>query len=151
MKSGLAEAQQYIRDNNLGDYLEKKPVSLAIHFRGIKEIKALEIKEKISHNWERIITKFPLVYSEFDGGLELKFPGFNKGDVVSTILADYPVNPSAAYLGDDLTDEDAFKALPENALGILVRPEYRETAANTWIKPPDELLEFLDQWLANGR
>lgn len=151
MQKGMSEALQYIRENNLENYLERKPVSLAIHFRGVNRVKALEIREKISHNWDRITNDFPLVYSEFDGGLELKFPGYNKGDVVKTIMADYPADTAAAYLGDDLTDEDAFVALPEKALGILVRREYRETSANIWIKPPDDLLLFLDRWLQNDR
>jgi len=151
LQGGMEKALQYISENNLEKYLEKKPASLAIHFRGVKESEALDIKAKMLYNWKRIIKTVPLIFSEFDGGLELKYPGFNKGDVVNTILKDYPVNPTAAYLGDDLTDEDAFRALPENAVGILVRPEYRETSADFWIKPPDELLMFLDRWMQNDR
>ena len=53
----------------------------------------------------------------------------------------------AAYLGDDLTDEDAFKAIKGKGIGVLVREEPRKTAADIWIKPPDELLSFLSNWL----
>ena len=51
-----------------------------------------------------------------------------------------------AYLGDDLTDEDAFRAVATRGLGILVRQELRKTAAVAWLRPPEELLDFLHRW-----
>ena len=51
-----------------------------------------------------------------------------------------------AYLGDDRTDEDAFRALRGRGLSVLVRAEPRETAADAWIRPPEELIEFLRTW-----
>ena len=55
-----------------------------------------------------------------------------------------------AYLGDDQTDEDAFRAvgdIGEKGLSVLVRTHVRETAADVWIKPPQQLIEFLENWL----
>jgi len=54
----------------------------------------------------------------------------------------------AAYLGDDFTDEDAFTAIKGHGIGILVRKEFRPTEADIWIKPPDELLSFLSDWIS---
>ncbi len=147
----LQNAREYIADNQFDDYLEEKPVSLAIHFRGVEEDKAVEIKRKILHNWKEIQSQAPLTISEFDGGLELRLPGFDKGSVVKSIMEGYLQPPLTAYLGDDITDEDAFTALPGGAAGILVRPEFRETAASFWIKPPEQLLLFLDLWLENDK
>jgi len=56
-----------------------------------------------------------------------------------------------AYLGDDRTDEDAFLAIAPHGVGVLVRPELRETAAAWWLRLPEELLEFLDDWSAACR
>lgn len=58
------------------------------------------------------------------------------------------MEPSAAiaYLGDDLTDEDAFQALDTRGLRVLVRDALRPTAADIWLQPPDELLDFLRSW-----
>ena len=64
------------------------------------------------------------------------------------VLSGAPPGTVAAYLGDDLTDEDAFRALPEGALGVLVREELRPTDAGAWVRPPEGLLDFLDRWLA---
>jgi len=144
---GLKEARRFISENGLEEYLEIKPVSLAIHFRGLKSNKILEITDKITHNWNKLASLHDLIYESFDGGLELKIPGLNKGVVVSEVLESFPGDSAIAYLGDDKTDEDAFRVLPDNVIGILVRSQKRPTAADTWIQPPDMLLEFLDRWI----
>jgi len=56
--------------------------------------------------------------------------------------------PGNLYLGDDLTDEDAFAAIGDRGFSILVRTEVRESFARFWLRPPEELLGFLDQWIA---
>jgi len=52
-----------------------------------------------------------------------------------------------AYLGDDATDEDAFRILNGRGLTVLVGPKYHFTAAQIWLKPPDELYDFLRSWI----
>ncbi len=145
----LNMARKYILENGWQDYLEVKPVSIAIHFRGVENDKMVAIKERIFHHWEELTQQSSLNYSEFDGGMELKLPGFNKGDVVRNIVNDCHSESAIAYLGDDLTDEDAFDALPDNALGILVGKQARETLAKARIDPAKDLLIFLDRWISN--
>jgi trehalose 6-phosphate phosphatase len=47
------------------------------------------------------------------------------------------------YIGDDVTDEDAFRALKGRGIGIVVRDHPYETAAAYSLKNPDEVREFL--------
>jgi trehalose-phosphatase len=54
-----------------------------------------------------------------------------------------------AFLGDDITDEDAFRVLGQRGLSVLVRSEHRETEAQAWLRPPRELIDFLLQWSNN--
>lgn len=49
------------------------------------------------------------------------------------------------YLGDDLTDEDAFRALAGRGLGVLVAEEPGETAAGYTLRDADEVREFLER------
>ncbi len=49
------------------------------------------------------------------------------------------------YLGDDLTDEDAFRALRGRGIGILVRDEDRPTCAEYALESPEEVRIFLDR------
>jgi len=37
--------------------------------------------------------------------------------------------------------------LKGRGLTALVRPESRPTAADIWLQPPQELIEFFDDWL----
>jgi trehalose 6-phosphate phosphatase len=47
------------------------------------------------------------------------------------------------YLGDDVTDEDAFAAIAGRGIPILVTAEPRPTAAAYTLRDPDEVREFL--------
>jgi trehalose-6-phosphatase len=53
---------------------------------------------------------------------------------------------ACAYLGDDFSDEDAFRAIPDEGAVVLVRPNFRATVASLWLRPPEELLQFLERW-----
>src|SRR5438270_891959 len=76
-----------------------------------------------------------------------RMPGRDKGDAMRAILMETNPDAAVAYLGDDQTDEDAFRALKGRGLTALVRPESRPTAADIWLQPPQELIEFFDDWL----
>jgi trehalose 6-phosphate phosphatase len=87
-----------------------------------------------------------LEWLPFDGGIELRAPGSNKQHAVESVLSATAPGGPVAYLGDDVTDEDAFRAVKGRGLGVLVRAEYRRTAADLWIKPPHELKNFIGRW-----
>ncbi len=144
----LEKARSFMVSQGWQEYLEEKPASMAVHFRGVDTDLALAIKIKILSHWRQMAVRYPLLISIFDGGLELRLPGINKGNVVREILKSESDEVVTAYLGDDNTDEDAFQALPSDALGILVRSEWRPTAASAWIQTPEELLDFFDRWLS---
>jgi len=144
---GLVEADTWIEAvHALGGRSELKPACLAIHWRGLDARRAAEISEIVTSNWALHARDTGLELHPFDGGIELRIPGRNKGDVVDLVRAEMP-DGLLAYLGDDLTDEDAFRALSANDLGVLVRRELRATAASLWLQPPGELLEFLRRWV----
>jgi alpha,alpha-trehalase len=49
------------------------------------------------------------------------------------------------YIGDDLTDEDAFRAVRDRGIGILVAEEPRETAARYGLRDTWEVREVLER------
>ena len=51
------------------------------------------------------------------------------------------------YIGDDVTDEDAFGILEGRGLGILVSETPRPTAAQFWVQAPWEVYALLDRLL----
>jgi trehalose 6-phosphate phosphatase len=134
-------------DKEAEERLEIKPGSIAVHWRGLDPARAGKLKEDVSHLWLPLLAQYGLELHEFDGGLELRVPGHDKGQAVRTILAEAGPDAALAYLGDDRTDEDAFRALGHAGLTVLVRPEPRPTAAELWLQPPNELIHFLEEWL----
>lgn len=136
---------------NWPERLERKPASVAFHLRGMGLQEAEAVQADVQHRWEALAASHGLELHAFDGGIELRVPGRSKGTAVRQLLAESGEAPACAYLGDDRTDEDAFEAIAGRGLGVLVRAELRETAASWWIRPPEELLDFLDQWIAACR
>ena len=144
-ETALAQAVEHASALELGDRLERKPATVAIHTRGLSDTAAEELLERARKVWQRLAEPSDAQLQTFDGGLEMRVPGRDKGTAVTTVM-DEMDDPVAAYLGDDLTDEDAFRALDGRGLRLLVREQFRQTAADVWLRPPVELLQWLDRW-----
>jgi trehalose 6-phosphate phosphatase len=52
-------------------------------------------------------------------------------------------NARPIYIGDDRTDEDAFRALEKRGVGILVSEEPKPTAASYSLRDPSDVERFL--------
>jgi trehalose 6-phosphate phosphatase len=143
----LADADRWLRYQGLHNRAEFKTGAVAIHWRGLDEAAAAETRSQVLRGWFPIAQSTPMELLEFDGGIEMRMPGRDKGDAVRTILDEIGPEVPVAYLGDDVTDEQAFLALDTLGLSVLVRPEWRKTAAALWIRPPEGLREFLTRWL----
>jgi len=132
-----------------GPHVERKPFGLALHWRGMRIQEKKNLQDKALEQVPLLVAGTGLSLQAFDGGMELRAPGITKGEVVETILAETQMDTVAAYLGDDLTDEDAFAALKTHSprsVGVLVREELRKTKADFWLRPPDELVDFFRRW-----
>lgn len=145
--AALSDAAARLEDGGLGALAERKVGSIAVHWRGMKKEHMEEARTTCYRILSPIACAGNLLLTEFDGGLELRARNCSKGDAVRTILSELPSDVPVAYLGDDQTDEDAFKALKGRGLTVLVRPTYRSTSARIWLKPPGELTEFLGDWV----
>ena len=158
----LAEADDWLRGQDMQDIAEFKTGSIAVHWRGMSETEARTVQEKVLPGWSAIATQSGLNLLPFDGGVEIRPHSPNKGDAVRTVLSEVNPDTPVAYLGDDTTDEDAFRALNHHAvtaeslsdsssknryLTVLVRPRRRQSKAQLWLQPPEEVLALLEQWL----
>jgi trehalose-phosphatase len=139
----------------LSETLEVKPTSLAIHWRSFEPAMQERIRSVVQSIFTRIDQRIgqlgELHLLPFDGGLELRSTDRTKGTAVAEILSREPDHVPVAYLGDDLTDEDAFVALGNQGYSILVRSEVRTSFARFWLRPPEGLLGFLDEWIVSSQ
>lgn len=129
-----------------GGRTEAKPGAIAFHWRGADPGRASGIRRLVTEGFHREGLVGALDMHAFDGGIELRAPGPGKGEVVRAVLRETEGHVPVAYLGDDFTDEDAFAALKGRGLSVLVRPVHRNTGADLWIRPPDELVGLLREW-----
>jgi len=143
----IAEATQFLMQEGLCDFAERKFASIAIHWRG-KEALAGQLIRRVLRAWSTIQHVNGVRLLPFDGGIEIAAAIRNKGDAVQTVLEEIGPDAAVAYLGDDASDENAFEAIHGRGLSILVRRVYRRTLADVWVRPPDEVSAFFRGWIA---
>lgn len=142
----LASVRGGLVYHGVAGFIEDKPTGHAVHWRGLSADRADSIRVASEAVWSEIADKEVLRILHFDGGIEICASAMNKGDVVRLIAAGLGDSYAMAYLGDDVTDEDAFLALKGIGLSVLVREAERDTNADVWIRPPDDVLKFLERW-----
>jgi len=147
LHEGERRARELARE---GARVETKPASVALHWRGASALAAAKIRDALPQAWEPLAADGTVELLQFDGGVELRARGCSKQNAVEAVLSETAGESAVAYLGDDLTDEDAFRAVKRRGLAVLVRPEIRETVADLWIRPPRELISFLRRWRDAG-
>jgi trehalose 6-phosphate phosphatase len=135
-----------IRELRLGLRVEEKANALAVHWRGKSPHLVQAAQLRLLSLFQPISVEAGMTLLQFDGGIELR-AGRNKGDAVRTLLDELSTDTPVAYLGDDATDEDAFRVLGKRGLCVLVRREWRPGAAQLWLRPPAQLRDFLGSWL----
>jgi trehalose 6-phosphate phosphatase len=152
-RSRLDRLRERLKSDSFGGVYEEKFNAVVMHWRDVPRDKAEEIEARVSDLFEPLAGVDGLILLKFEAGMELR-SGRDKGDAVRLILEEAsggkPISFAVAFLGDDTTDEFAFRAvnaLPSERITALVRSEYRNTAADAWLRPPDELLGFLQSWL----
>ena len=135
-----------------GALVEPKKSSVAVHYRLVDEQSRPRIQELVDgvlaeHPEELKMTPGKMVY-EIQPKLE-----WDKGKAVVYLLEALELDSDDVlplYVGDDITDEDAFRALAGRGIGILVAdpvdPEVpgRRTAAEFILRDTDEVKNLLD-------
>jgi len=124
-----------------GSMLEEKHSSLVWHYRNAEEeVASLRINELKDNLFEILKTETKLVILEGDKVLEIKSVLYDKGTIVATLMKKKCYDFILA-IGDDSTDEDLFRALPESGISIKVGNE--PTNARFSIENQNRIYEVL--------
>jgi trehalose 6-phosphate phosphatase len=132
--------------NLKGVEVERKRFAIAVHYRHIDEER---IPEFIAI-FDQINQKYPqLKKAPGKKIIELK-PNidWHKGKSLLWLLNELNLNNPQVipvYIGDDMTDEDAFREIKDNGIGILVGDHGEKTFARYALNDPDEVKIFLDK------
>jgi trehalose 6-phosphate phosphatase len=124
--------------------VERKRYAVAVHYRQVAEAEVPEVERRVAE----ALTRFPTLRQT--GGkkiFELRPQlDWDKGRAVAWLEEELGLKGPqllTIYIGDDLTDEDAFRQVRGYGLGILVRDEARPTRAHYALEHPGEVREFL--------
>ena len=131
-----------------GIVLKIKKWAVAIHYRALTPTQSKSL-EAIVKNIVSPLSKFRI--GQGDKVIEIT-PNveWDKGKAVLWLggqLTKLYGAGEAIYIGDDTTDEDAFRALDRNGLSILVAERPRPSSAAYRLNNPEEVGWFLDQLL----
>jgi len=134
---------QKIAQDHGGLLVERKPFSAAIHYRANPEAETDVVARAnaLGKNSQVAVKRGKMV-------VELVMPGSDKGRAVMQFMEMPEFSGAhAIFVGDDITDEDAFKAIRNlQGEGVLVGPE-RETAATSRLASVDDVYTWLGQAL----
>jgi trehalose-phosphatase len=128
-----------------GVWLEKKKFSVSLHFRSVRTSE-VKIVKKVFHNVvENYSKNYLLTTMKGKKVLEL-LPdiAWDKGRAVLWFLQQLKARCLPVYLGDDRTDEDAFKALRGKGITIHIGKS-KKTFADYYLKGHWELPRLLQQ------
>jgi trehalose 6-phosphate phosphatase len=105
--------------------VEDKGPSVALHFR-----RAPEDAEACRDLARTLAQRYGLVLQEGDMVIELRSPGPHKGEAIEAFMREPPfAGKTPVFLGDDLTDEDGFRAAQAmGGFGVIVGPRRPTTA-----------------------
>ncbi len=102
-----------------GAQVELKPLSAALHYRGVPDIEA-----EVRVFGDAVAARSGLKAQHGSMVLEFLTPGSDKGEATRAFMAEPPfIGTVPVFVGDDLTDEDGFRTAHElGGFGILVGP-----------------------------
>jgi trehalose-phosphatase len=102
-----------------GTAVETKPAGHALHLRNADDEVALDAQHDVRR---RVLAELPGVTARPGKDVEeFSVLGATKGDAIERIRAHIGAT-GTYYSGDDLTDEDAFRALHDGDVGVKVGP-----------------------------
>ncbi|SDH55885.1 bifunctional alpha,alpha-trehalose-phosphate synthase (UDP-forming)/trehalose-phosphatase [Chitinophaga filiformis] len=127
-------------DRTPGSFIEEKSYSLVWHYRkvetGLGELRANELMNTLCY----FTSDIGLQILPGDKVIEIKNIEINKGKATLSWLQDREFDFMLA-IGDDYTDEDIFKSLPNNAVTVKVGSQV--SAARYYLRNHQEVRAFL--------
>ncbi len=127
-----------------GAHVERKRFSVAAHYRNVAPAEQRKVESAVRETLARH-PRLRLSPGKMVFDLQPAID-WNKGKALLWLLDALALDPRhnlPLYVGDDLTDEDAFRVLRERGIAIVVREGSRPTAARYALENPSEVRRFL--------
>jgi alpha,alpha-trehalase len=152
----LDQAEKSLRDKLEGKIsgvqVERKKFSIAVHYRRAEENRVKEVEnavDRVLQEHSRLRKGSGKKVFELQPDID-----WNKGKGVLWLLEQLELDrPDVLplYVGDDVTDEDAFKVLVDRGLGFAVQKDDKPTQAQYLLRNPVEVEKFLQALIPVGK
>lgn len=142
-----------------GAIVEEKGLSASVHYRLTPHPRVEEVRIAVFEEVGRLAPR-SVVVRQGKMVLELRpAVAWDKGAAVQWLLRrtyghDWAASACAIYIGDDRTDEDVFRVMPDPAFTVKVGEAPYTTAARYMVRDVNEVRQFLDllaAWLDTQR
>ncbi|HPQ60754.1 MAG TPA: trehalose-phosphatase, partial [Syntrophales bacterium] len=125
--------------------VERKKFSIAVHYRKVRQEEVPQVEDRV----DRVLEQSSGLRKSFGKKVFELQPeiDWNKGKALFWVLDALDLDgPDVLpfYIGDDTTDEDAFRAIEDRGIGIVVMNRPRPTRARYALKDPDAVGRFLE-------
>jgi trehalose-phosphatase len=133
-----------LEDKVPGAQIERKKFSIAVHYRRVAEGRVQEVEDAVDqvlggHAGLRKATGKKIFELQPD-------IDWHKGKALLWLLEKLELDRPGVlplYVGDDVTDEDAFEVLEDKGLGLVVQEGDEPTRARYRLRNPGEVEQFL--------
>jgi trehalose 6-phosphate phosphatase len=145
----LAEALRRDLAEIPGALIEDKGVTLSVHYRGVPETWVRTVQERLEERIRPAVEAGVVQLRPGKAVFEVRpHVPWDKGEAVRWMVDRLrqdlpPTGVLAIYLGDDETDEDAFRVLASTGIGIVVGSNRQHSAAHYWVESVEEVERFL--------
>jgi trehalose 6-phosphate phosphatase len=131
-------------DAEPGWLVERKPTAVAVHHRLASTDSVAELLPRVrAHLDHSTAGSPPFTVLAGKAVLELRPATVDKGRALD-LIAERTPGLTPVVLGDDATDEDAFRAAAvRGGIAVLVAEVARETAASHRLRDPEAVVDFL--------
>jgi trehalose 6-phosphate phosphatase len=132
-----------------GVRVELKDTCVAVHYRDADQGKVGEILDTV----DKIVKPYSSLRKlESKMAIDIRpNAAWDKGSAVNWLLTNNAdrmnADPFPIYIGDDETDQDAFKVVKARGVGVYVGPPDNRGAAEYFLGNPGEVQEFLSMLL----
>jgi trehalose 6-phosphate phosphatase len=134
-----------------GVLLEDKGLSLTVHYRLVPKKKLPEVKEELEKMLVRSAGRAGISLTRGQMAFELRPANdWGKGSAMQLLIRELKLDEKNSglvpiYIGDDLTDEDAFKVLESERRGISIAVGnlVKDTCARYRLESPSEVISFM--------
>jgi trehalose-6-phosphatase len=147
MFDALTVAEEYLREAGIGSQLEIRPDAVMVCWEGSQQPDIRSLRTEVHRLLSLLAAASGLRVFAGEGWSEIRLPAAKPEDAAVALLAEIEADAAIAYLGAAPCDESAFRILNGSGLTAIVRSHCEHTTAQLWLRPPDDLVGFLRNWI----